>query len=293
MAVVVTSKRKKKNRGGKSAAMKFLPWVAIVFVLFVAGMFFMSTREAEPVVASQGVAEVGDEKTVAEDGNPPKAAKPPKADGDRRMPPRQDGAPPMDSELRASNSELSSEPPPPPREKEKKRLVVRPLQTPKVFDNDVENWLEAMSKEGFASLQTPRVNMSDEEIMAILKTDIVIYEDDDEETVAAKERTAQIKQEAIKYIEEGGSFNQFLRAYADVVREEQETRKDVEDEMHRILVDEGEEAAQAYLAEANPKLAEMGIKEVVINEFTLFFADQERKRKLEEAQQKQEEENNY
>ncbi len=278
MAVVVT-KKKKKSRGGKSVfASRGVIWIAVLAIIaVVAVVCVVNTSNKEEVISNKDfVVAVGDEKIGRDDAERPAVAREEgrgkKAEGNSELrTPNSELE--NSSELRAPSSDLEEAPPPP---KKKEPLVVKPPQVPKIFDNEVEDWLESMSKEGFSSIVTPRVDLSDEEIMAILKTDIIIYEDDDEETVAAKERTAQVKQEAIKYIEEGGTFNQFLRAYADAVREEQETRKDVQEEMKRILFSEGEEAAQAYLDEANPKLEEMNIKPVTIGRGLLMQLERRR-----------------
>ena len=157
----------------------------------------------------------------------------------------------------------------------------------KVFDNEVENQLEAISKEGFESIETPRVDMSEEEILAYLKKPVEIYDDDDEDTIAAKERTAEIKQEALKYIGQGGTLNQFLRDYAAQVKEGQETVKDVKDEMIRILHDQGQEAAQAYLDKVNPQLRDAGLKEVKIGKGTLKMMERRLAKEAAQAAAKQ------
>ena len=138
-----------------------------------------------------------------------------------------------------------------------------PPQVRRVFDNEVENQLEILSRPGAGGgLQAPRVNMSHEETVEYLKRPVEIYEDDDEETVAAKERTAEMKTAALKYVEEGGTLNQCLRDYAAAATEEQETVKDVREEMKRILYADGPEAAQAYLDGANRQLRELNLPEV-------------------------------
>ncbi len=293
MGVVVTSK-KKKGGGGKQGLP--LVWVLVLMVVVGGGVWYATSLRMGVESGVLGV-EMGAAKAVAgdadQDASSPNGAsrcrtshgrdgaRPSTAQDASSFKVRQDAAPPMatgDSRVPVVGEDVKPEAP------KSKLLVVKPQVPPKVFDNEVEDWLEAISKEGFSSIQTPRVNMSDEEVMEILKQDIVIYDDDSEEVVAAKERTAQIKQEAIKYIEDGGTFNQFLRAYADTVREEQETVNDVREEMKRILFSEGEEAAQTYLDGANPKLAELGLKPVTIGRGLLFMLERKRQKELEESQ---------
>jgi hypothetical protein len=133
-----------------------------------------------------------------------------------------------------------------------------------LFDNLVEEQLEAVSRDGFDSIVTLRVNLSEEEVLEILRRPVEIYDDDDEETVAAKERTAEMKAEALKFIEAGGTFNQFLRDCQAEANEAREAVKDVQVEMRRILFEQGEEAARAYLDRQNPLLHEQGLEEVHI-----------------------------
>lgn len=144
-----------------------------------------------------------------------------------------------------------------------------------IFDNPVETQLENVSRKGFESLVTLRVNLPQEEILAILNRPVDIYDDDDEETVLAKERTAEMKREALEYIAAGGTFNQFLRDCQFEAKEARETVMDVREEMKRILYSQGEEAAQEYLDKQNPILRELGLPEVHIGKGLL------RKRKKE------------
>lgn len=194
----------------------------------------------------------------------------------------------------------TSEPPPPPEAKatpmvseSAKTTADKTPETPeaakpaKVFDNEVENQLELVSQDGFSAFVTPRVDMSEEEILAYLKKPVEIYDDDDEDTIAAKERTAEIKQEALKYIGQGGTLNQFLRDYAAQVKEGQETVKDVKDEMIRILHDQGQEAAQAYLNKMNPQLREAGLNEVRIGKGTLKMMERRLAKEAAQAAAKQ------
>lgn len=153
----------------------------------------------------------------------------------------------------------------------------------KMFDNDVEDWLEKVSRNDFESLEAPRVNMSQDEIVAFLKQPVDIYDEDDDETIAAKERTAEVKAQALQFIEDGGTLNQFLRDYAAQAKEGQETVKDVRDEMLRIFHDEGIEAAQEYLDKANPQLREQGLKEVVIGKGTIKMMERRKAREARDA----------
>ena len=139
------------------------------------------------------------------------------------------------------------------------------LKEHKVFNNEVENVIEQISIPGVSFIEVPQLNMSDASILAYLKAPVEVYDDDSEVVAAAKERTAEYKTIALKYIEEGGTFNQFVRDICVEEAEKNATIKDVQSQKRRILEEEGEEAAQAFLDEVNPQLKAAGLKEVKIS----------------------------
>lgn len=147
---------------------------------------------------------------------------------------------------------------------EKQSTTVRKPIKRKFFDNKVENQLEVLSNRGVKFRNPPKIKMSEEEIMAYLKAPIQINEDDDAETIAAKERTAEMKTIALEYIEQGGTYEQFIQEQAKASTEEAETRRTVQKEVSRLVKEEGLKAAEEYLAEINPQLKEAGLKEVGI-----------------------------
>lgn len=154
--------------------------------------------------------------------------------------------------------------------------LLRSREPKKHFDNEVENTLEIVSKPGAQFLQIPVIDMAHEDIIAFLKKPVEILPDDDEATIAAKERTVEVKAAALEYIEKGGTINQFIRDTAAAEQEAVATRDEVRMEMRRILASEGEEMAQAYLDEINPQLAKLGIKEIKIGRGDRKFAETRR-----------------
>ena len=125
--------------------------------------------------------------------------------------------------------------------------------------------------------------MSEEQVLEYLRKPVDLYEDDDEDTVAAKERTAAMKAEALKFIENGGTFDQFIRDNVSYANESAETVDDVRAEMKRILYEKGVDAAQAYLDEVNPSLKEQGLNEIRIRKGDVIMM--ERRKAREAAQQ--------
>lgn len=147
----------------------------------------------------------------------------------------------------------------------KSEAILRAMIPKTHFDNEVENTLERVSKSGALFMQVPQVDMPHEKVLEYLRRPVDIYDDDDDETVAAKERVAEFKTAALKFIEEGGTINQFIRDCAAANKENHETIEEIKREKRRIMLAEGEEAAQAYLDGVNPQLKEAGLPEITIN----------------------------
>lgn len=132
------------------------------------------------------------------------------------------------------------------------------------FTNSVENQLEKLGISGRGVAMVLPNKLTQAEVLEILRRPVDIYEDDDEETVAAKERTAAMKQEALKFIEQGGTYDEFVSEMAKISNEEAAMAKSARSEMMRVLKEEGYEAAEAYLEEVNPALKAAGLKEMKI-----------------------------
>ena len=146
----------------------------------------------------------------------------------------------------------------------KSEAIMRAMQPKTHFDNEVENVLERVSKPGALFMQVPQIDMPQEQVLEFLRRPVEIYDDDDPEAVAAKERVAEFKTAALKFMEEGGTINQFVRDCAAANKENRDTIAEIKREKRRILLEQGEEAAQAYLDEVNPQLKEAGLPEVII-----------------------------
>ena len=148
-------------------------------------------------------------------------------------------------------------------------------QSPQYFDNPVENMIARVSRPNAKFLIPPTLAVSEEELMKILDRPIEIYEDDTEEAVAVKERTAAMKEEIKKYIREGGTINQYFRDVLAMNTERDGIRNDVYNEKRRLLLEKGEAAAQAYLDTVNPQLKEMGLEEQRISPVDLRWMQKE------------------
>lgn len=141
----------------------------------------------------------------------------------------------------------------------------------KFFDNDVENTLATVSEPGAEFFGFPPMDpdMEDSEIIALLKRPVVIEEDDDEATIAAKERTAEFKTKALEAMENGLTFAQFVRDTVALRNEQAAMREDARSEMLKILRNDGEPAAREYLKIVNKELSAQGMKELDIPPYIL------------------------
>ena len=164
-------------------------------------------------------------------------------------------------------------------ERNRKTQEILDKQYPRYFDNNTENTIEQISKPGAQFLMTPRIDLPQEEVIALLKKPVEIYDDDTPEAVEAKERTAKTKQEILKYIEEGGTINQYFRDVLADNNERKGIKDDVMAEKRRILMEEGEEAARAYLDSVNPQLKEMGLPEQKITKGDYKWMERQATRK--------------
>lgn len=148
-------------------------------------------------------------------------------------------------------------------------------QSPQYFDNPAENMIARVSRPNAKFLIPPTLTIPEDELMEILARPVEIYDDDTEEAIAVKERTAAMKEEIKKYIAEGGTINQYFRDVLAMNTERDGIRSDVHNEKRRLLLEKGEAAAQAYLDSVNPQLKEMGLEEQRISPVDLRWMRKE------------------
>lgn len=126
------------------------------------------------------------------------------------------------------------------------------------------------SVEGAGHGGIPPTPLGDEEslrkgLQNAITNDIIIYDTDDEQTVALKEKVAQIKYELQEIVDEGGSIKEALNGYKDLVNDDIEKRRSVTSEFIRIRKEASLDEALAYLEEANKALEAEGVEPVVFN----------------------------
>lgn len=144
------------------------------------------------------------------------------------------------------------------------------ISKPKVFDNPVENQLVGLSVEGGSFASGLMMRHTDEDILAALNRPVEIHEDDSDEVKAKKEAVAAMKQEILAYMEQGGTYEEFVTEMASMARQERKMKRDG---IRKIvsLLDEGraDEARDFYetynglLEESGytPLKLQMGLKE--------------------------------
>ena len=124
----------------------------------------------------------------------------------------------------------------------------------KPFDNPVENSLVGLSMENGKFIPAFMLNHSDEEIMAALRREVVINQDDPEEVKLKKQAVAEMKAVILDYMEQGGTYRDFVYEMAAYVKAE---RKVKAAGIHKIvqLVKAGDiEGAKAYREELDKVL---------------------------------------
>ncbi len=84
-------------------------------------------------------------------------------------------------------------------------VTPRPL-----FDNSFEENLVGLSIEGGSFVPGMLMGLDTNAIMPLLRRDVVINEDDTDDEKAKKEAVAQMKGVILDYIEQGGTFDQFV-----------------------------------------------------------------------------------
>ncbi len=102
-------------------------------------------------------------------------------------------------------------------------------------------------------------------LQEILNSKCEIKDTDTEKEVDAKQTVEFAKEELKKYLEKGGTPDEFLAYYHDQLKAAFQHRRMVMDEVIKVMRDDPE-LGEDFLKEANKGLAEKGIKEVVIPE---------------------------
>ena len=259
MPTIVTQSRNRTSKGGRSISP-----VTIVCILALAVVAFFAirsqfgeTESSASTTVQSGVQPTKPNTNTSSDGDD--AAKGFEQEQTKTDAPVVSSAPEENPPFETATTEQTFS-----QKSERPKPIKAAIVIEKVFDNDVENQLEALSTPAKRFKYAPKTRLTDEQIMEYLRRPVEIYEDDNEATVAAKERTAAMKTEALKYIEAGGSYHDFIKEMVAVSNNEADMISEVRMEKIRLLKEEGVEAAASYLEEANARLVEAGLRPIPI-----------------------------
>lgn len=286
MARIVTKKRRGGVADGKADGVIRIAAVAVCVVCAVIAAMRFVKRPRETGLPGEGVGALpGAEVTPEPGGQGPAApARLPAADGASSgdasgksgadaLAASEAETPSSDGGAAAGAGEDASVRPS--AEVAEKPQVLGAVKDKEYFDNGVENTLALVSEPGAEFFGFPSIpDLDDEEVLAFLRRPVEIYDDDDEATIAVKERTAEFKTRALEAIEKDGlTFNQFVRDLVALRNEQSAMREDARNEMVKIFKAGGVEAANAYLEKVNPELKAQGLQELVIPQWLIDNPD--------------------
>ena len=103
-----------------------------------------------------------------------------------------------------------------------------------------------------------------EDIVKILDTDIVLYDEDDEKTELIKTRVAEMKQQLKSYLGAGGSPQEFLQVYQKQLRDAHDEWRMSQSELVKRLRENDRADVAVFLDERNKELMARGIKPLII-----------------------------
>ncbi len=134
------------------------------------------------------------------------------------------------------------------------------------YGDEVEQILGMLASATDASGSPPLPKMDGidlkKSLLIAITNDIVIYEDDDPKTVAQKERVADMKNQLMEIVKNGGNVEEAIREYQGWVNENNQIRREVIVEYRRLQREASQEEANAYLLAANKELEAEGIETI-------------------------------
>ncbi len=130
------------------------------------------------------------------------------------------------------------------------------ITPPSAFDNPFENMLVGLSVADGNFIPGLLQGYDQEAVLAMLKKEVVINDDDCEDIKMKKQAVAEMKQIILEYIDRGGTFDQFVSEMAEYAQQERILKRKG---IHRILtlIREGKvEEAKRFKAEIDSLLVE-------------------------------------
>jgi len=139
-----------------------------------------------------------------------------------------------------------------------------PPRRKRIFTNATEQVLGWIVSKRLGDMPPPIPRLPpDEKILETLNSVIEIQEDDDEATSELKENVAYAKEEMRKFMQEGGTAQEFVRQYHQQLQKAHQEWLAEQREFLRLRKEDPEKA-MAYAEETNKRLAEKGIKPLMI-----------------------------
>ncbi|MBQ7188827.1 MAG: hypothetical protein IJR99_05360 [Kiritimatiellae bacterium] len=133
-----------------------------------------------------------------------------------------------------------------------------------IFTNATEQVLSWIVSKRLGDMPPPIPRLPpDEKVLETLNSVIEIHEGDDEATSELKENVAYAKEEMRKFMEEGGTAQEFVRQYHQQLQKAHQEWLAEQREYLRLRKENPDEAI-AYAEETNKRLAEKGIKPLII-----------------------------
>lgn len=140
--------------------------------------------------------------------------------------------------------------------------------TPRLFKSRTEEFLVRYAR----SFRRPAMIFAkidddlEKDCMECLRNDVVIYDDDTEETVAIKEAVAALKADMAKALEEGYSAKDILNEMSSANNENVRQRFKMQRTLNEMLKAGDAEMAKAYFSQANEQLDYCGFPHLNFDE---------------------------
>ena len=253
MPIVTTSSRQRTKRN------PILPVAIVAIVIVIAVAVYLGTRPTQTKPRSSVPDTTEQPSSVT---RPPHTARP-IASHDLAAPsdtqePQLPGAPAEQSVSTIANEPTTNSP-------VIESLANRETEKPH-YGKEVEQILAMLASATDSAGAPPLPYMGNidlnKSLLIAITNDIVIYDTDDEQTVAAKERIADMKNQLKEVVDAGGSVEKAIREYHDWINENNRIRAEVISEYRRLVREASPEEANAYIVEANKELEAEGIETV-------------------------------
>lgn len=135
--------------------------------------------------------------------------------------------------------------------------------TPKpIFDNSFEESLIGLSVDGGAFIPGMLIGLDKDAVNELLHRDVVINEDDSEDVVAKKEAVAQMKGVILDYIDNGGTFDQFVMEIRALSTQERSLKTKALRQIVALYKEGKYQEAQKYREDFDAVLSEQGFSPV-------------------------------